>query len=145
MRLLAGIALGDHADATVDQAAQWATRLGGTVDLLYVDETPDAAVFVGDPNVRTIVIAERTKLLEAHAAKTRALLDRIPEAHRGTATAIPGVPADVILERAGDYDAVLVATHGRTGFAHLWLGSVAEKVVRFATIPVIVLRVPADG
>jgi nucleotide-binding universal stress UspA family protein len=37
-------------------------------------------------------------------------------------------------------DAIVVGTHGRTGLSHLLLGSVAEKIIRRATIPVITIR-----
>ena len=37
-------------------------------------------------------------------------------------------------------DAVVMSTSGRTGLAHLLIGSVAEKVVRHSPIPVITLR-----
>lgn len=40
-------------------------------------------------------------------------------------------------------DLIVVATHGRTGVLHLLLGSVAERVVRTATCPVLTVRVPA--
>ena len=37
---------------------------------------------------------------------------------------------------------IVVATHGRTGLVHLLLGSVAERVARIATCPVLTVRVP---
>ena len=37
---------------------------------------------------------------------------------------------------------IVVATHGRTGLVHLLLGSVAERVARMATCPVLTVRVP---
>jgi nucleotide-binding universal stress UspA family protein len=37
-------------------------------------------------------------------------------------------------------DAIVVGTHGRAGLSHLVLGSVAEKVIRRATVPVITIR-----
>ena len=37
-------------------------------------------------------------------------------------------------------DLICVSTHGRTGLAHLLLGSVAEKIVRHAPCPVLVVR-----
>jgi nucleotide-binding universal stress UspA family protein len=54
-------------------------------------------------------------------------------------------PAAAILEEAacGPYDLVALATHGRGGLARLLLGSVADKVIRGATIPVLVCR-PAE-
>ncbi|MCB9665791.1 MAG: universal stress protein [Alphaproteobacteria bacterium] len=145
MKLLAAIDLHTAPEAVVREAGTWAARLGGTVDLLYVDDTPDAAVFVGDPNVRAIVVEERDALLAKHAAAVQALLAQLPDAVRGAALCLPGLPADVTVERADAYDAVLVATHGRTGLSHLWLGSVAEQVVRRAHVPVVVLRLPEPG
>ena len=142
MKLLCAVDLGSRSEDVVKEAGRWASQLSATVDLLYVDDTPDAAVFVGDPNVRAIVVEEREKLLASHTLKVRALLDSLPEDTAGTASCVPGIPADVVLERAIGYDAILVATHGRTGLSHLWMGSVAEKVVRFAPIPVIVTRLP---
>jgi nucleotide-binding universal stress UspA family protein len=37
-------------------------------------------------------------------------------------------------------DLLVVTTHGRTGFKHMLMGSVAEKIVRHATCPVLVVR-----
>lgn len=53
-----------------------------------------------------------------------------------------GRPADEILRFAEeeDVDAILIATHGRTGLAHIMFGSVAEKVVRRAKCPVMTIR-----
>jgi len=39
-----------------------------------------------------------------------------------------------------DVDMIVVATHGRTGLAHVLMGSVTEKVVRKAPCPVLVVR-----
>lgn len=36
-----------------------------------------------------------------------------------------------------DVDLIALSTHGRTGFRHLALGSVAESVIRHATVPVL--------
>ncbi|MCZ7684405.1 MAG: universal stress protein [Sandaracinaceae bacterium] len=39
-------------------------------------------------------------------------------------------------------DLIVLSTHGRTGLAHLLIGSVAEKVVRHAPCPVLTVRAP---
>jgi nucleotide-binding universal stress UspA family protein len=53
-----------------------------------------------------------------------------------------GAPAELILEVAGKVGAevIVVGTHGRKGAAHLFIGSVAEQVVRRSTVPVLVTR-----
>jgi nucleotide-binding universal stress UspA family protein len=50
--------------------------------------------------------------------------------------------ADLIIEAADDWTAelVVVGTHGRRGISHLFLGSVAEGVVRISTLPVLLVR-----
>ena len=56
-----------------------------------------------------------------------------------------GVPYKVILEHAdrAAVDLIVMGTHGRTGIDHYLLGSVAEKVVRHATAPVLTVRIEA--
>ena len=53
-----------------------------------------------------------------------------------------GDPKYLIVAYAKEIDAslVVIATHGRSGLRHLMLGSVAERVVRLAHCPVLVLR-----
>jgi nucleotide-binding universal stress UspA family protein len=52
-----------------------------------------------------------------------------------------GDPAAQLLDAARHADCVVMSTHGRTGLAHFILGSVAEKIVRHAPVPVLTLRV----
>jgi nucleotide-binding universal stress UspA family protein len=40
----------------------------------------------------------------------------------------------------GEFDLVVMGTHGRTGMKHLVLGSIAEKVVRTAACPVLTVK-----
>ena len=55
-----------------------------------------------------------------------------------------GVPFDQILRVAKRLrcDLIVLATHGRTGLAHVLMGSVAENVVRRAPCPVLTVRPP---
>lgn len=59
-----------------------------------------------------------------------------------------GRPVDMILDHAADADLLVLGTHGRRGPSRWWLGSVAERIVRAADMPVLVTRAetapPAD-
>ena len=50
--------------------------------------------------------------------------------------------AEVIAKEAKNWpaDLIIVGTHGRKGFSHFFLGSVAESIVRVATKPVLLIR-----
>jgi nucleotide-binding universal stress UspA family protein len=50
--------------------------------------------------------------------------------------------AEVIVDQAKAWpaDLIVMGTHGRHGFEHLLLGSVAEGVVRLASVPVLLIR-----
>ena len=41
-----------------------------------------------------------------------------------------------------EIDLIVMSTHGRTGLAHLFIGSVAERVVRHAPCSVLIMRTP---
>lgn len=51
-----------------------------------------------------------------------------------------GSPYLSIVRRGAGMDAIVMSTAGRTGLSHLLIGSIAEKVVRHATVPVLTLR-----
>ena len=55
---------------------------------------------------------------------------------------VVGDPATSIVEAARRASCVVMATRGRTGLAHLLIGSVAEKVVRHSPRPVLTVRAP---
>jgi nucleotide-binding universal stress UspA family protein len=53
-----------------------------------------------------------------------------------------GSPAQVIVDTAkrNGADLIVMGTHGRTGLAHMLIGSVAERVVRTAHCPALTVR-----
>jgi nucleotide-binding universal stress UspA family protein len=59
---------------------------------------------------------------------------------RGISTA----PAILGYAKENDCDLIVMGTHGRRGLGHLFLGSVAEEVVRLASCPVLTIREKAD-
>ncbi len=58
---------------------------------------------------------------------------------------LQGEPIENLLHAAKGFDALIVATHGRTGLSRMWLGSVAEHLVRRAEVPVIVIKHERKG
>ena len=140
MKLLLAIDLREDPEGILAEARPWVDKLGGTLDLAYVENFGDATLLVNDPNVRALLEDEVKKLHARDVEVLESLLEQLPEAQRGTFHALQGAPADTLAELGNDYDAVLIATHGRTGLSHFWLGSVAERVVRLCTAPVLVLR-----
>jgi nucleotide-binding universal stress UspA family protein len=59
---------------------------------------------------------------------------------------VEGVPKTEILDAVDrlPVDLVIMGTHGRTGIDHYLIGSVAEKVVRKSTVPVMTVRLDED-
>jgi len=55
-----------------------------------------------------------------------------------------GNPAQSIIDASEDYDMIVMTSHGRTGFTRFLLGSVAEKVLRLAHLPVLVVEDESD-
>jgi nucleotide-binding universal stress UspA family protein len=58
------------------------------------------------------------------------------------ATVLEGKIADTLVDYAGTngFDLVIMATHGRSGLARWVVGSVADKVVHYSNIPVLLIR-----
>jgi universal stress protein A len=76
------------------------------------------------------------------AALTRIGADLRAAGQRFRVMVEAGVPARVIVDAAkrNGADLIVLGTHGRTGLAHMLIGSVAEKVVRTASCPVLAVR-----
>jgi nucleotide-binding universal stress UspA family protein len=75
------------------------------------------------------------------------LRGRIPNDIRSSKIIAQGHVADEILRAVDAYavDLITIATHGFTGWNHLICGSVAEKVVRMANVPVMTVSAKATA
>ena len=128
-----------QATVALRTAAALAKEHGGKLTVLYVlvpfylpADTPFGMAPPGD------LLPEQRASLERLVAK---VLGR--SGARVTVRVTIGDAAERILEAARGVDSIVMATSGRTGLAHFLIGSVAEKVVRHATVPVLTLRGPA--
>jgi nucleotide-binding universal stress UspA family protein len=136
--LLVPIDFSDYSKRAVEEAGDLASRSGALVTLLHVIELPP--IFRGSPptdlvkGVEADAKAKLDDVAELIEARTRTQVTRI--VRTGSAAGqILGV-----LHDDPTFDLVVAGSHGRTGFQRLMLGSVAEKLVRFAARPVLVAR-----
>jgi nucleotide-binding universal stress UspA family protein len=110
----------------------------GTVHVLYAVDTRMS------PLTSEMDRADVLDLLEAaDADPTGPVIELAEEAGVTAVEAIRlGAPHDVICAYADEHDVdlVVMGTHGRTGFERTLLGSVTERVVRLADIPVLTVH-----
>ena len=59
---------------------------------------------------------------------------------RGRLEAVSPKNAILTAAQSGDYDLIVMGTRGRGGLAHIFLGSVAEKIVRCSPVPVLTVH-----
>lgn len=102
---------------------------------------------VDDPSLSGVDRQKLKKFVDAHVAKYRKENPGAADDVKVTIHVEAGNPAEVIVKYAADVsaDLVVMATHGRTGIRALVLGSCAEKVVRAAGCPVLVVRAKAHA
>ncbi len=145
-RILVPSDLSEAAAAAVPAAATVATAFGASVVLLHVVEPLEYAA--GGPlSTEARYRAEVERAARVHlaslAGKLRSLgVERVEVRLRA------GTPfREVLTELEGDfdYDAVVIASHGRTGVRRLIVGSVAEEVVAGSPCPVFVVRASKDA
>jgi nucleotide-binding universal stress UspA family protein len=125
--------------AALRTAAELARRFGATLTLAHVVELP----LLANPEAGPIASlrASACELVEDGLAEWKLAAEDI--AGRPVATVmLEGTPWDRITRLAADghTDLVVVGTHGRTGIQHALVGSVAERIVRHAPCPVLVVR-----
>jgi nucleotide-binding universal stress UspA family protein len=131
----------DTARAAEAQAIAMARLLGAELIILHV--LVEGMLYGETPFGR----AELERIYDAQRDwAQRAVDERVAAARaagvvtRGVLRA--GVPADEIARTAEDEKAamIVIGTHGRGGFQRLMLGSVADRVLRRATCPVLAVR-----
>ncbi len=133
---------GTVAQRAADLACEMASGSPTTVTLLHVWTVPLPSYAQG---VRLPLVEMETagrEALDAEAARVRA---KFPDVTVKTLL-LPGLAWRVVLEAVEEhkFDLVVLGTHGRKGLEHLFLGSIAEKVVRGAPVPVLTVRAPEE-
>jgi nucleotide-binding universal stress UspA family protein len=143
-KILAPTDFSDCGRAAVDHAIDLARALGAEVHLLHV--CPLLMYAIGPDVVPDDPDFER-KLKAGLQEKLHALAEELGD--RGVpihTLMVDGNPAHEVAEVAAreGFDLVVMSTHGRSGLAHLTLGSVAERTVRHSHVPVLTVRAPEE-
>lgn len=141
-RILVPLDGSPRAERAIPVAARLARAAGGSVVLLRVVTLPTMVVpypAVDPGTIQAIIdadVAEANDYMQ-RMTRLRSLLDV-----QVATEVIIGTPAATILSVAQTQpsDLLVMCSHGRTGFTRWALGSVAEKVVHHAPVPVLVLR-----
>ncbi|MEW6062107.1 MAG: universal stress protein [Bacteroidota bacterium] len=122
--------------------AEWiAAKEKASITLLYcVDNLPSIAYHT----VNVTFDAFREELLKQERRRLDKYVEKLPASFRKKATVVmvEGNASRKIIDFAAknNVDMIVMNTHGRTGIQHAVLGSIAEKVVRYAPCPVLTIR-----
>jgi nucleotide-binding universal stress UspA family protein len=130
-------------DAAFDYARMLAERFGASLHLLHVVEDPLVnEAMVAEAYISEIPDTRFAMLEDARARLAHRLTEHDRVVLRATSQTVLGHGATTIVEhaRARHASLIVMGTHGRTGLAHILIGSVAERVVRTAPCPVLTVR-----
>ena len=127
----------DYTKEAVSRGLSLAKVFMADVTALYV---VDQTSFVSFPMDSSIVSVY--SLLENEGKRA---VEDVVEEGRGlgvnvTPMIVEGSPTKKIVEIAADFDLVVMGTLGRSALSKLFMGSVAERVTRYAPCPVLVVR-----
>jgi nucleotide-binding universal stress UspA family protein len=141
-RIVVGMDFNEPSLAALEYARALAKSFGGSISLLHVLQPVANEVYAYSAEmVDNWERAAYERLWELYPAAERTALGGRAEVRVGTAV-------EAILTFAEEHgaDLIVLGTHGRGPIKHLFLGSVAERVVRLAPCPVLTVgRAAADA
>jgi nucleotide-binding universal stress UspA family protein len=135
-RILAPVDGSPLSEQAMPHVENLARSAGAEVSLLYVEAPPEPGV---DHGPSATAQAQRRKELLAYLGT---LLPGLAKAGRPVKRQIRmGHPAEEIINEVerSDADLIVMSSHGRTGIARATLGSVADRVLRTAPVPVLLV------
>jgi len=136
-RILVPTDFSPSSEQALNYARGLAQQLGASLHLLHTVNRP----LLAEGLAAEAAIAEGTAIGSAFVeeAKTR-FLTLAPDA--ASAEVVFGYAAPSIVDYASQLgvDLIVMGSHGRTGIAHILMGSVAEAVMRTAPCPVLTVR-----
>jgi nucleotide-binding universal stress UspA family protein len=142
--ILVATDFGDASDAALRYGRALAHRFDATLHVLHVTEHLLSAALAGEYAAAPAEIREDLERV-AQQRSDALLTDDDRRTLKATAVTVNhGSPAVAIVEHARTVpvDLIVLGTHGRGALGHLFLGNVAERVVRTAPCPVLTVRHP---
>jgi nucleotide-binding universal stress UspA family protein len=130
-RILCPVDFSETSTAAFAFAERLAAALGSEIILVHAFDMPETYDLGGQERPADPSLAKRLEQVKASAPNLK--VTRVLHA---------GLPGEVICWIAQEHkcDLIVIGTHGRTGLAHLFLGSVAEYVMQHARSPVLTVR-----
>jgi nucleotide-binding universal stress UspA family protein len=143
-KIVCALDLSDHSGTVAEYAAMLARMSGASIVAVYA--APTLTQYTGfhvPPNTIDNFVGEIVTGAE------KAMTNFVSEHFSGvpvTAKVVVGYAAEEILALADEEqaDIIVMGTHGRKGLDRILFGSVAEKVVKNSSLPVLTIR-PADA
>ena len=147
-RIMIPVDYSENSKAALNYGADLAVSFGASLDIIHVWDRPTYltdAVMVSRPGEAHKPIGELIRENAQHDMNEFLAQVNLPSGVPVSSRLLAGEPASALLAemKKGEHDLVVLSTHGRTGFAHLLLGSIAEKLVRLSPIPVLTVPNPA--
>lgn len=141
---LDGSALGEQALPT---ALRIAERTGARIALVTVDEAIPPFLTRAAPVLDSRFDDDRRRESAAYLEDIATWVRQRAAVPVDTAVLQgPDVPSALAAYiPANEVDLVVMTTHGRSGLGRAWLGSVADRLVRHAGVPVLLLKPAAQG
>jgi glycine betaine transporter len=143
--ILAPVDFSAHSTAPLQYAIRLANQVGAKITLLHVIKPALTSPEVGwYPSIES---TDKIAQIAENAVTCICAREKLTPPLSGPTIIRVGVPWEIIKETARDLniDLILITTHGRTGLAHALLGSSAEKIIRQAPCPVLVVPMTEYG
>lgn len=134
------------AEASLPAVRELSRLTGASVTVLQVVEPPEPlADLIGTeyPEVELDLQIADEGVAHAYVTDVATRLNR--EGLVAHTRVMLGQPAEIIIQIAGEFDLVAMATHGRSGLGRWVYGSTADKVLRGAPVPVLLVRAQPDA
>jgi nucleotide-binding universal stress UspA family protein len=133
---------GEPADAALTYGRELAGRFGATLHVLNVADS----IFVTSFGVDRFAVMAQRDFEESMRVRLRKRVMTVDGSGPPATVAVvtSASPATAILDYAKEngVDLIVMGTHGRGGLAQMLMGSVAERVVRLASCPVLIVHNP---